>query len=340
MAYKIWPYKQGSSGAHALATALGGRVLKRQGSSYVKKPSDIVVNWGDVNPPQFVTKNREHVRDASNKKMFFLKMREKGLQELPPFWLTKEEIPLDAYPVVCRTVLAGHSGDGIVIADSPSAVVPAQLFVKYMKKKDEYRVHLGRKETPQVSIDVLGNPDPDYEIVVISIQKKARRLDVADTLVDWKIRNHQNGFIYKRNDINPPSSVVSAARKALDASGLQFGAVDVIFNEHEGKAYVLEINTAPGIEGQTVLDYAAFFNPLPTSYGAFVHPNVDEQGGHQVPGLHPAPVEEPVPEPEQAFVEPLWDTVIVNLPSAMSQAEIDLWLGSSGLLGASWSTSG
>ena len=46
----------------------------------------------------------------------------------------------------------------------------------------------------------------------------------------------------------------------LKELGLDFGAVDVIWNEHESKAYVLEINTAPGLEGSTVEDYKEFFN--------------------------------------------------------------------------------
>ena len=45
-------------------------------------------------------------------------------------------------------------------------------------------------------------------------------------------------------------------------SGLTFGAIDVIWNEHQQKAFVLEINTAPGIEGTTVEKYAAKFRNL------------------------------------------------------------------------------
>jgi D-alanine-D-alanine ligase-like ATP-grasp enzyme len=43
-------------------------------------------------------------------------------------------------------------------------------------------------------------------------------------------------------------------------TGLDFGAVDVIWNAQKEKPYVLEINTAPGLEGQTIADYAAFFS--------------------------------------------------------------------------------
>jgi len=36
---------------------------------------------------------------------------------------------------------------------------------------------------------------------------------------------------------------------------LDFGAVDVVFNSKEKLAYVLEINTAPGLTGSTLDGY-------------------------------------------------------------------------------------
>jgi D-alanine-D-alanine ligase-like ATP-grasp enzyme len=36
---------------------------------------------------------------------------------------------------------------------------------------------------------------------------------------------------------------------------LDFGAVDVIYNRAQDKAYVLEVNTAPGLEGSTLDNY-------------------------------------------------------------------------------------
>src|SRR3546814_19093490 len=68
-----------------------------------------------------------------------------GEEYLPKFWTKKEDIPDEAFPIVCRTVLSGHSGVGIVIADNRDDLVPANLYVKYVKKKEEYRVHqIGR----------------------------------------------------------------------------------------------------------------------------------------------------------------------------------------------------
>lgn len=258
--YRILPYRQGSKGAKALAAALGGRVLKLSGSTFSPTHNDVIINWGNTQPtsqsfPAYYTLGEslrpsyfnypEIVKNASNKLKFFTLMEAEGHDDIiPPFWTSASEVPADVFPIVCRTELAGHSGAGIVIANDPSGLVPAPLYVKYIKKEQEYRIHVGMK---------------NGEAVIISIQRKARNKDIPNEQVNWQVRNHSNGFIYVRNNVNPPASVLSVARTALACSGLDFGAVDVIFNVQQEKAYVLEINTAPGLEGTTVEDYAAFF---------------------------------------------------------------------------------
>ena len=166
------------------------------------------------------------------------------LASLPDFWTNQEDIPDNAFPVVCRTVLAGHSGDGIVIARTRGELAAASLYVKYVKKQDEYRVHVGRGAEP----------------VVIAVQRKARRLGHENP--NWEVRNHDNGFVYARDGFVAPTAVIDAAKEAFTVSGLDFGAVDVIYNHQQARAYVLEINTAPGLEGQTVADYVVFFKSL------------------------------------------------------------------------------
>lgn len=253
MRYRILPYRQGSRGAKALSVALGGKVLKLVDSKFKPKPDDVIINWGNTD---LVSAEMSHqiiwndmrffnlpvdIKNASNKLNFFNLMKESCADVIPNYWTSAEDIPDEAFPIVCRTVLAGHSGDGIVIANDRSSLVPAPLYVQYGKKKEEYRVHLGKKA----------------ETSIISLQRKARRLDAEE--VNWQIRNHSNGFVYVRQDVNPPQSVIEAAQKAFEATGLDFGAVDVIWNAQQEKAYVLEINTAPGLEGQTIEDYKEFF---------------------------------------------------------------------------------
>lgn len=252
MRYRVLPYRQGSASAKALATALGGKVLKLENSSYHMKNSDVLINWGFTSPsyPEQWDTNQIlnppiKIRAASNKLLFFQKIKDIHPDIIPPFWTSQADIPADVYPVVCRTILAGHSGDGIVIASDVFELVAASLYVKYQKKKDEYRVHCGKTEAGPV---------------VIAVQRKDRNQDCEEP--NWQIRCHHTGFIYRRHGINPPARVTEVAIQAFDASALDFGAVDVIWNEKKQHAWTLEINTAPGLEGQTVLDYASFFQSL------------------------------------------------------------------------------
>ena len=122
-----------------------------------------------------------------------------------------------------------------------NAIQKAPLFVKYVPKKQEYRIHVCGGEA-------------------VDIQRKARRKDVEDDAINWKIRNHDNGFIFARNEdgITPPD-VIKQAVDAVKVLGLDFGAVDVIFNDKEQKAYVLEVNTAPGLAGETLQGYLRRF---------------------------------------------------------------------------------
>lgn len=252
MRYRVLPYRQGSKSAKALAEALGGKVLKLEGSKFVPKADDVVINWGntvaiDSHWPSLINKS-QILRNASNKLLFFQRMTEAGHADIiPQFWNQYGGIPDEAFPVVCRTELAGHSGAGIVIAANRGELVPAPLYTQYIKKEHEYRIHIGKR-------------GEDY--VTIAVQRKARNSSVPDDLVNWQVRSHANGFVFVREGVNPPAACLDAARIALGASGLDFGAVDVIWNSHQERAYVLEINTAPGLEGQTVQDYAEFFRSV------------------------------------------------------------------------------
>jgi glutathione synthase/RimK-type ligase-like ATP-grasp enzyme len=231
---------------------LSGKLLRLTNSTYKHRTGDLVINWGNTRAdPEYPLLNPPRaIQRVSNKLSFFQLMRDEGLTDIiPNFWTNKEDIPDDAFPIVCRTILSGHSGAGIIISDCRDDLVDAPLYTQYLKKKDEYRVHCGLQSSGQTGLPWLGT--------VISLQRKARRLDHEEP--NWQVRNHANGFVYVRNDLNPPECVQEVALQAFRATGLDFGAADVIYNEAQDRAYVLEINTAPGLEGQTVEDYKNFF---------------------------------------------------------------------------------
>ncbi|QDP56964.1 MAG: putative alpha-L-glutamate ligase [Prokaryotic dsDNA virus sp.] len=255
---RVLPYKQGSRGAKALAEALGGRVLKLQGSGFVARSDDLVINWGNSSEASRSTINNDGVKleQATNKLLFFNKLRDTGLT--PKYWTNANDIPDDAFPVVCRQTLQGHSGAGIVVANVRDDLVAAPLYTQYVKKKHEYRIHVGRRWVDfGVGTAVAIGVEGEMVYKVIGVQQKKRRLEHPDP--NWQVRNYANGFVYAREGVNPPDSVLKAAKDTLAALDIDFGAVDVIWNEHENRPYVLEINTAPGLEGSTVTDYKEFF---------------------------------------------------------------------------------
>lgn len=240
MAFKVYPYKQGSRSAKELANLLGGKVLKLQGSKFRPKVGDTVVNWGSGKIPEFGPARvlNPDTSSASNKLTAFKKMSEVGVS-IPDVWEGRravEEAPNGCYPLVCRTKLTGHSGEGIVIANTPEELVDAPLYTRYIKKQDEYRVHVMHKK-------------PFF------IQRKARKLDVVEP--NWQIRNLAGGFVFVEAAINEvPQDVLDQAENAVEALDLDFGGVDVIWNQKERKAYVLEVNTACGLEERTAARYA------------------------------------------------------------------------------------
>jgi hypothetical protein len=64
-----------------------------------------------------------------------------------------------------------------------------------------------------------------------------------------------NGEPKKEMDVCSNKVKLEALRAVL-ALNLDFGAVDVIYNQHRDRAYVLEVNTAPGIAEYTTNVYA------------------------------------------------------------------------------------
>ena len=236
MSFKVYPYKQGSASAKALAVSLDGKVLKHVGSKFKPRQRDVVVNWGAAKLPNFApaTVLNRDVGTAQCKLATFVKLKDAGVR-IPQFWTRREDIPFGAGPVVCRTKLRGHSGDGIVIADALDDLVDAPLYTKYIKKKDEYRVH------------VIGDE-------AFFIQRKARKLDEENP--NWQVRNLAGGFVFVEvGEEDVPPDVITQAVAANEALGLDFGGVDVMWNEREQAAYVLEVNTACGLEERTADRY-------------------------------------------------------------------------------------
>lgn len=214
--------------------------IKPTSRTFRPKPTDKYIYWGGttiINVPLENSYNPIRHR-ASNKLLTLRDCNEAGLSTVP--WCeTKEAIPNEWKQVVARATLTGHSGDGITIhpfGDESIPVVP--LYTKYIKKTYECRIHIFKGR-----------------MIDAQIKRKVRDAEETDPL----IRNIHTGWVYCRDNYNPDPASTQLAIDAVRAVGLDFGAVDLIYNQYYNQFYILEVNTAPGLEGTTLINYVNAF---------------------------------------------------------------------------------
>lgn len=250
----LYPYKTGSVSAGLLAQALNIKKIKLENSSFKGSSKKLIINWGASSMSEEAEKckvlnNSAAVKLAANKLDFFNYVS--GKVNVPEY-TTDKNVALNwlenGKMVFARTTLTGHSGKGIYVLETPQDWEEfnhsaTRIYVKYVPKKDEYRIHIVNGE-------------------IIDVRRKSLKAGYPKGKANWKIRSHQNGFIFAKEGFEVQDEVLLEAKKAVFACGLNFGAVDVIWNEFYKVAYVLEINTAPGLEGSTVDNYAKAFNKI------------------------------------------------------------------------------
>jgi len=234
----VWPFAMKSIGSRLLAEKLDvWRVYPDR--KYRYKPGDVVVNWGNSGYPKWyvpgmkILNHPDKVKNAIDKVLCFKILAEAGVP-IP-------QIALGNLPGVAgddvwlaRTLTRANEGKGIVLIRKGDEIPKAKLYTKHLRHKDEYRVH------------VFNGKAVDFQ------QKRRRRgVDVHPLIRSW-----DNGWVFCRDDVHAPDCVTSSAERAVQALGLDFGAVDVAYRAKEDKAYVLEVNTAPGLEGYTIEAYA------------------------------------------------------------------------------------
>jgi len=250
MRVRVNPYG-GSKSARELTKYLGAKRLLVTGSKFRGKSTDVVINWGmgkgNVGSARQIN-NLHNVQLASNKLRTLNTLRAHNVST--PQWDTDKRWMVPEKLYMARTTLYGHSGQGIVTGTLES-LPQAPLYVEYIPKVAEYRAIVVR--APSNDDGVTHN--------VVDFKKKKKRSSPKDEdgniieeermEYDEHIWNLDGGYIFARNDFTIPSGGKQLGVDAVVALGLDFGAVDIIEDE-EGKLYVLEVNTAFGIEGTTL----------------------------------------------------------------------------------------
>lgn len=250
----IYPYKIGSKSVNGLKEALNAKQIKLENSKFVGSEDKNVIVWGNSYPFDEILKcnylnNPNNIKLASNKLSFFNHLE--GVVSIPDFTEDRQEAHKwleDGKNVVVREKLTGHSGQGLVIISDQDDWDEydhglAKLYTLYIPKKQEYRVHVFREN-------------------VFDIQRKAIQNGLSPEEVNFQVRTHNNGFIFVRNEDkkNYPEGLNQLAISTIENLGLDFGAVDIIYNEYRNTLYVLEVNTAPGLENTTLSSYIDVFS--------------------------------------------------------------------------------
>lgn len=243
MTIRFEPYKLKSKGCRAIADHLG--VLRTTPRQVAKHGTfDTIINWGNTErrfPNARYINDPEAVAHAVSKTASYAIFAQQRDVPHPDFTTDRDVAQSwldDGIWVVARTLLRANSGRGIVLCtDAENTPLPrAPLYTKYVKKADEYRVHV-----------VAG------QVVDVAQKKKRREVDNDD--VDYQIRNACKGWVFCREAVVAPDCVRDAAVAAVRALGLDFGAADVGYNAKRDEACVYEVNTAPGVEGTTLERY-------------------------------------------------------------------------------------
>jgi hypothetical protein len=143
-------------------------------------------------------------------------------------WLSK------GWTVLARTLLNSSEGKGIIVVEPTGTLPNALVYTKYIPKKKEYRVHL-------------------FQNKVVCVLEKRRKTGI--TITEPKIRNTANGYVFCQEGVTEIAGLRELALASAKVTTSDFRGVDIGYNEKKNLLYVIEVNSAPGIEGSNVAKY-------------------------------------------------------------------------------------
>lgn len=152
--------------------------------------------------------------------------------EIPMLMRRGTDFPFTV-PLLARK-LAHHGGTDIRYCKGTKSARVAlgkgrAFFTRFVPSDTEFRVWVYRKRHLGTYEKVLAHPEMKHRMVG---------------------RNYKNGYAFTLvQEASIPRDAVSLALQSIAALGLDFGAVDIL-RGRDGHSYVLEVNTAPGVEGE------------------------------------------------------------------------------------------
>lgn len=220
------------------------KIMKRDGVP------EYVINLGtteDYDISSTILNPREMVRTASNKKQSRRTFEEAGVPA-PKLFLRGADVSRSDLPVVGRTSYH-KKGQGFwfckTLEDVKRAVRQgATHFMEFVPNTREYRAHTFIKPR------ALGQEErSDEDYTSIKISEKVWQGEGKPNPNEPQ-KNHEFGwtFLGPQNRREEELDVVRhAAKQAIAALGMDFGAVDVMYRVKTKRPYVLEVNSTPSL---------------------------------------------------------------------------------------------
>lgn len=188
------------------------------------------INWGRA---QANTRLNPDTSNATNKRVMRELFRQNGVPMPKLYGLAEIMWGVSPFPLIgrpdthmkgrgywkCNNIIDVHKA-----LQGTRKKKPATHFMEFIDAPREYRVHIFNGKSIRIS-------------------------EKAHTAF------HEYTTVKPNHDV---THVRKAAKQAVKALGLDFGAVDVLANDEQ--AWVLEVNTAPGLGGSMPKLYAETFN--------------------------------------------------------------------------------
>lgn len=206
--------------------------------------SQIALRWGTAERPLIpsVIQPAAAIARAGNKLAALQIMQAAGIP-VPEFTTVQ---PINGTWLGRR--LRGMGGQDIVVQPEGQITygfAESDFWTKYIPNRREYRIH------------VVGGE-------VVRVQGKY--LDFPQQHSNPHIKNYSQGYRFRTPERQLHRNRIDAAKNAIAALGLDFGAVDLLVSER-GDPFVLEVNTAPKLAPRTARQYASALVSLASDRG-------------------------------------------------------------------------
>lgn len=240
-----------SNGALELVRALNASRLRRfdgehfwdKRKRHALKEGDVIICWGAIVPELDGVRVLNSADGPMNKKEELEIFKKKGIPTITVYQRI-EKAPAGEI-LLPRKIRHEGGWDLLVTPDVPDFLVLKENFV------NEYRIHSFAGKSIRAGIKV-----PREGFTVIQNDKDWK----ADSnLVHPWVRSFDGGWRINYEGFKSNARLRKTAHAAVAALNLTFGAVD-LGETKDGTIKVLEVNRAPGIEGNSVATYVRAIN--------------------------------------------------------------------------------